>query len=141
MLNEFKSPHLTPFGFIVIYQGKVYEFPTEEEFDEFIEEHTQCSFIFQEVNYVRSEMRMEGRRNRKDIYLKREWVRNAYQSEEWKKKVDAMPDSQVVAIWYSIHEQRAKRKARIRREAGNQVSIFDYMGVKRNEKKIFNKLV
>lgn len=83
----------------------------------------------------------EGRRNGKDMYLKREWVKHAYQGKEWQQKVDAMSDSQVIAIWYSVHEQRARRKARIRKEAGGQVSIFDYMGVKHNEKKVFNKLV
>lgn len=36
MKTEIKNPHLTQSSFVVIVNGKRYEFPTEEEFDEFV---------------------------------------------------------------------------------------------------------
>lgn len=40
MKSKIKNPHLTQSSFMVILDGKKYEFPTEKEFDEFIESLT-----------------------------------------------------------------------------------------------------
>lgn len=46
MKSEIKNPHLTQSSFVAIVNGKRYEFPTEEEFDEFIESLTQALLFF-----------------------------------------------------------------------------------------------
>lgn len=75
----------------------------------------------------------------KDMAIKRNYVRYAYKGQAWRDKVDKMPNDQIVAIYYSLKGRRKKTKHR--KEKCCQLSIFDCMGVKNNEKEIFNKLV
>ena len=35
----------------------------------------------------------------------RDWVRSAYPGPNWKKKVDKMPDDQIIALYYSLVKQ------------------------------------
>lgn len=35
----------------------------------------------------------------------RGWVKSAYTSDSWKKKVDRMSDEQIIAIYYSLIKQ------------------------------------
>lgn len=38
----------------------------------------------------------------------REAVRNAYRSAKWKRKVDAYPDSQIIAIYHRLRQQNVQ---------------------------------
>ena len=35
----------------------------------------------------------------------RGWVKSAYNSDNWKKKVDRMSDEQIIAVYYSLVKQ------------------------------------
>ena len=35
----------------------------------------------------------------------RDWVKSAYPGPNWKKKVDKMPDDQIIALYYSLVKQ------------------------------------
>lgn len=48
----------------------------------------------------------------------RDLVRNAYKGEEWRAKVDRMPDNQVIRLYYSFNERGTfnKKPTKARRE-------------------------
>ena len=41
-----------------------------------------------------------------DIQRKREMLKTAYRSKKWRDKVDAMPESQVVAVYIRLQSQK-----------------------------------
>jgi len=55
---------------------------------------------------------------RRKLYFK-------YPGEKWKKKVDRMTDSQLIAVSRSIIERDEKRKAKEKEKEPKQLSLFD----------------
>jgi len=74
----------------------------------------------------------------RDIDQKRYYVATAYNSVKWQNRVYAMPENQVVAIYYNLKKKEAERKEKKKKQKEqkesrpstdifHQVTLWEYM--------------
>ena len=60
----------------------------------------------------------------------RKKVKNAYGNSTWDRKVDNMPDKQVIAIFYNMQERGVFKKMRKQDSKYHQIDLFECFGIR-----------
>jgi hypothetical protein len=60
----------------------------------------------------------------------RKKVKSVYANPTWDKKVDGMPDRQIIAIFYNMEEKgKFKKKEEKTTDSYKQINLFDCFGI------------
>ena len=70
-----------------------------------------------------------------EISYMRQYIKDAYgRNENWCKKVNKMPDNQVIAIYYSLLNRAKKASEPKKPEVNHQITLDEYKEAKKEEK-------
>lgn len=70
-----------------------------------------------------------------DINIVKEYVKTAYgHNENWCKRVDNMPNNQILAIYYSLLNRTKNSSKSKKLEENHQITLEEYREIKKEEK-------